>query len=1638
MILLFLTITLGFASVITLAQVTITSDISNARQTIKGITITELGLDSNPLIEMSATTGIYISGDLLANGWPSYDGRLLGLNGDDKIIKVWVADLWLWPIVPGWADDDRIINAPDIYTTYNTGKVGIGTSTPTGKLHIVNSGSTDVYIQEQAAGMAANLNLQNSLRTRALWWDSYPDIFYIGEAGQDILFSITPAGYVGIGTTGPLEKLEVRNGNVRISNLTNKIVLGTDTNGNIKGSTSGEVYNYISGYITGWTAGAAGANTEIQYNSGWVLWANNRFVWFWGKLWIGVSNPNNTIQVSGLINFPNGGNSTYIGKQAWYNTTDISPNTAIGTNALYTNTTWRRNTAIGMFALYNNTIWSTNTAVGDASLQYNTTWQHNTAIGGSAMNNNTNWSRNTAIWQQALQNNTIWNANVAIWNQSLAGNTIGNNNIGIWAYTLATNTIGNRNVAIWQSALNKNTAGLSNIAIGTNALSTNTIGTYNIALWEDSLQRNIDWYYNTAIWQGALQQNSDWDDNIALWLNTLNSNTHWVSNIAIWSRSLGVNENWSSNTSIGLEALSSNISGNYNTVIWNQAGYMTEWNGNIFIGYKAWYSETWNNRLHIGNWINTTLIYGEFDTYKIGIHTTAPTSTLDINGDLRIRDITEDSNLQYILAVDGFGKVYKINKANLSWSTSGSGDNLGNHIALENLKMKNYWIENLWAGIGLESCTATQSWSMKFENNCFQGCDGTYRVNLWWTCLWWPTIQCGNGNVENGEQCDLWSGNNGVGKACDISCQWNTPSCSFGFTPITWEVPLLVTFSWASQSRAIYTLNFGNWSSLSNLTGFSWQQYTYQTLGAFSPSVIAMNKFDMSKQALCSNGWATTITVHNDCGNANVESGEQCDLWSGNNGVGKACDISCQWGTLPACSFSMTPTTWYIPLNVKFLWASTDRVVYTLNFDNGYRINNQPTFSWAIATYTATGTYHPTLIAKNKYNLDLTTGCSIVWTASIEVITTPKYCGDGIVQTPNGSWAYEQCDLWSGNNGVGKACDISCQWNTPSCSFGFTPITWEVPLLVTFSWASQSRAIYTLNFGNWSSLSNLTGFSWQQYTYQTLGAFSPSVIAMNKFDMSKQALCSNGWATTITVHNDCGNANVESGEQCDLWSGNNGVGKACDISCQWGTLPACSFSMTPTTWYIPLNVKFLWASTDRVVYTLNFDNGYRINNQPTFSWAIATYTATGTYHPTLIAKNKYNLDLTTGCSIVWTASIEVITTPKYCGDGIVQTPNGSWAYEQCDLWLGVNSATWMCSLECTYNIPDCSISASPSIFIWTGWISTLTGTISPRANYIVRTTLPDGTQTTNTYSEFKLQTGFEITGEYTTGIYTITLLSDDWPWVSCSTTIHVYPEDYVCGERTHKNDFTSLDETNLWLCASGYVVTDFTGDTTTIKNVIGKTLTKAAVIFTSSEFESFFSYTYIDTWKNMVWYSWSEYIKHIRTLWGMNITILLPEQWYKYWTRTCADKDLLPISKCYAHKKLNWTCAYDMNLDDTLSARNITTGQLADAMANSGKLFKCSLFEPFIDDESNFVNYKFTRWLPGQNIRWQATCEVVPWGSTEQNLYYLHRTCPWYNYGEPSQSCDSVLQTWQWLASCAELLTGFYWMIWNTWGLTRR
>ncbi len=237
-----------------------------------------------------SSTGIYIKSGILLEKNP-FSWKVLGIDDNGNIIYAFTKNLivsWTnWGGTTAREDDDRTINAPDIYTTYNTGKVGIGTNILTGKLTLASSWDTQIYVREQNPNRAVNINLANTTRTRAIGSFSNSvlngDIFYIGEAGQDILFSITPAGYVGIGTIAPQEKLEIQNGNVRISNLPNKIVLGTNANGTIKGSTSGEVYNYISWFINilegptwetwpigpVWPAGPAGENW-----TNWTNWTN--------------------------------------------------------------------------------------------------------------------------------------------------------------------------------------------------------------------------------------------------------------------------------------------------------------------------------------------------------------------------------------------------------------------------------------------------------------------------------------------------------------------------------------------------------------------------------------------------------------------------------------------------------------------------------------------------------------------------------------------------------------------------------------------------------------------------------------------------------------------------------------------------------------------------------------------------------------------------------------------------------------------------------------------------------------------------------------------------------------------------------------------------------------------------------------------------------------------------------------------------------------------------------------------------------------------------------------------------------------------------------------------------------------------
>jgi hypothetical protein len=63
-----------------------------------------------------------------------------------------------------------------------------------------------------------------------------------------------------------------------------------------------------------------------------------------------------------------------------------------------------------------------------------------------------------------------------------------------------------------------------------------------------------------------------------------------------------------------------------------QAGFNNSTgSGNVFLGYMAGYYETGSDRLYIANSdADPPLIYGQFDTGKVGIGTTSPSSTLEV------------------------------------------------------------------------------------------------------------------------------------------------------------------------------------------------------------------------------------------------------------------------------------------------------------------------------------------------------------------------------------------------------------------------------------------------------------------------------------------------------------------------------------------------------------------------------------------------------------------------------------------------------------------------------------------------------------------------------------------------------------------------------------------------------------------------------------------------------------------------------------------------------------------------------------------------------------------------------------------------------------------------------------------------
>jgi hypothetical protein len=243
-------------------------------------------------------------------------------------------------------------------------------------------------------------------------------------------------GYVGIGTTGPGQKLDV-SGNINVN-----------TNG-----TAALISTFKPASTTGNNIFIGGGGQSSVYDG------TNAY----------TGSYNTSVGINALQSNTTGYQNTANGFQALFSNTTGYSNTANGVSALQSNTTGNSNTANGMLALYSNTTGYQNTANGMQALFSNTTGYQNTANGILALYSNTAGYYNTANGVSALQSNTTGNNNTANGVQALFSNTAGYQNTANGILALYSNTTGNNNTVNGFQALYSNTTGYQNTANGMNA-----------------------------------------------------------------------------------------------------------------------------------------------------------------------------------------------------------------------------------------------------------------------------------------------------------------------------------------------------------------------------------------------------------------------------------------------------------------------------------------------------------------------------------------------------------------------------------------------------------------------------------------------------------------------------------------------------------------------------------------------------------------------------------------------------------------------------------------------------------------------------------------------------------------------------------------------------------------------------------------------------------------------------------------------------------------------------------------------------------------------------------------------------------------------------------------------------------------
>lgn len=247
----------------------------------------------------------------------------------------------------------------------------------------------------------------------------------------------------------------------------------------------------------------------------------------------------------------------------------------------------------------------------------------------------------------------------------------------VYGITSAQFTSGAGNNALFgYTAGNSINGGYENAFFGSKAGAANSTGFQNTFIGYLAGTSNVDGYQNMFLGRRAGTTNSSGTTNVGIGTDALRLNSTGSNNVAIGSQSGDA------------------VTGSSNVIIGAAAGRLVTGSGNVLIGRQAGELETSiSNYLILDNSnTSTPLIAGDFSANTVGINL-APSSisrTLDVNGEVRIRDLTTVTPTQIVSSdANGVLAAMKVGSgltiSNDTLKATGGGGGVTDHGALTGL-----------------------------------------------------------------------------------------------------------------------------------------------------------------------------------------------------------------------------------------------------------------------------------------------------------------------------------------------------------------------------------------------------------------------------------------------------------------------------------------------------------------------------------------------------------------------------------------------------------------------------------------------------------------------------------------------------------------------------------------------------------------------------------------------------------------------------------------------------------------------------------------------------------------------------------------------------------------------------------------